>query len=85
MDEHGAAARGGLKALDEVRAINGVNITHMSPEVHQEGVQEKRDLITKLRTAGYAASSVDSLKADTTRMILYIYVGQKVDNIILRN
>ena len=50
-----------------------------------QGVQEKKDLITKLRTAGYAASSVDSLKADTTRTILYIYVGQKVDNIILRN
>ncbi len=50
-----------------------------------QGVQEKRDLIAKLRTAGYAASSVDSLKADSTKMILYIYVGQKVDNIILRN
>ena len=50
-----------------------------------QGVQEKRDLVSKLRTAGYAASSVDSLKADSTRMILYIYVGQKVDNIILRN
>ena len=47
--------------------------------------QEARDLITKLRTAGYAASSIDSSKADTTKMALYIYVGAKVDNIILHN
>ena len=46
---------------------------------------EARDLITKLRSAGYAASSVDSSKSDTTQMLLYIYVGQKADNIILRN
>jgi outer membrane protein assembly factor BamA len=50
-----------------------------------QAVLERRDLIIKLRTAGYAASSVDSSKADTTRMLLYIYVGQKADNIILRN
>jgi outer membrane protein assembly factor BamA len=50
-----------------------------------QGVQEKRDLIIKLRTAGYAASSIDSSKADSTKMILYIYVGQKVDNIVLHN
>jgi len=48
-------------------------------------VQERKDLMTKLRTAGYAASSIDSSKADTTQMRLYIYVGQKVDNIILHN
>ena len=47
--------------------------------------QEARELITKLRTAGYAASSIDSSKADTTKMVLYIYVGAKVDNIILHN
>jgi len=50
-----------------------------------EGIQERNSLITKLRSAGYAASSVDSSKADTTKMLLYIYVGQKVDNIILHN
>ena len=50
-----------------------------------EGVQQARDLIIKLHTSGYAAASVDSSKADSTKMLLYIYVGQKVDNIVLRN
>jgi outer membrane protein assembly factor BamA len=50
-----------------------------------QAVQEARDLILKLRTAGYAACSVDSAIADTVRAILYIYVGEKVDNIILKN
>lgn len=50
-----------------------------------QAVQEAREMITKLRSAGYAACSVDSILADTTRAILYIYAGEKVNNIILRN
>ncbi len=50
-----------------------------------QAVEDSKDLILKLRTAGYAACSVDSAVADSTRAILYIYVGEKVDNIILKN
>ena len=50
-----------------------------------QAMQEAKDLVLKLRGAGYAASSVDSAVADSIRAILYIYVGEKVDNIILKN
>ena len=50
-----------------------------------QAVLEAKNLFSKLRSEGYIASSVDSIVADSSHAILYIYVGEKVDNIILRN
>ncbi len=50
-----------------------------------QSMLEAKDLILKLRSAGYVAASLDSTVADSSRAMLYIYVGEKVDNIILKN
>ncbi|MES2619306.1 MAG: POTRA domain-containing protein [Bacteroidota bacterium] len=47
--------------------------------------KEGKELFEKLRISGYLAASIDSTVIDSTTMRLHIYVGDKFDNIILRN
>ncbi|MFN8285257.1 MAG: BamA/TamA family outer membrane protein [Chitinophagales bacterium] len=47
--------------------------------------EEVADLMRKLREHGYLASSLDSLVEDTLSATAYIYVGEKVEKILLRN
>ena len=46
---------------------------------------EVKDLFNKIRSFGYLASSIDSLVSDTTQTVIYVYVGDKFENIVLRN
>ncbi len=47
--------------------------------------REVEDLMRKLKEHGYLASSLDSLVEDTLNAVAYIYVGEKVEKILLRN
>ncbi len=47
--------------------------------------REVEDLMRKLKEHGYLASSLDSLVEDTLSALAYIYVGEKVEKILLRN
>jgi len=54
----------------------------------QDSVQartEIKNLIDKLQTDGFLASSVDSLRADSLHTTAYIYVGEKFAHVILAN
>ncbi|MDB5281697.1 MAG: hypothetical protein JWO06_772, partial [Bacteroidota bacterium] len=57
--------------------------SHQKDSLHAN--QEAKDLLNKLRSYGYAGASIDSIKADTLRAVIYIYVGEKLENIVLRN
>lgn len=46
---------------------------------------EVKDLFSKIRSFGYLASSIDSMASDTSKTVIYIYVGDKLENIVLRN
>ena len=46
---------------------------------------EVKDLLNKLKSSGYAGASIDSIKADTLQALVYMYVGEKLESIILRN
>ena len=50
-----------------------------------EGAEEAMRLFGKLKSQGYLAASVDSLIADSLQTTLHIYVGEKFDNIIVKN
>ena len=47
--------------------------------------EEVKGLYYKLRTAGYQAVSVDSVRADSLTTHLYMYVGERSDYLMLRN
>lgn len=44
-----------------------------------------KDFLNKMRSFGYVAASVDSIKGDTSRYYIYMYVGDKFENIVLHN
>jgi outer membrane protein assembly factor BamA len=46
---------------------------------------EARNLFNKLRSSGYPGASVDSMKGDTLHTYIYMYVGEKFANIVLKN
>ena len=46
---------------------------------------EAKDLFNKIRSFGYLASSIDSIQSDSTRTVVYIYVGDKFESIVLKN
>ncbi len=46
---------------------------------------EAKDLFNKIRSFGYLASSIDSMTSDSTQTVIYIYVGDKFENIVLQN
>ncbi len=48
-------------------------------------IKEGRELFDKLRSFGYAGASIDSVVADSVYTYIYMYVGEKLDNIILKN
>jgi outer membrane protein assembly factor BamA len=50
-----------------------------------QALTEGKDLFDKLRSFGYLAASIDSISADSVRTYIYMYVGDRFDNIILRN
>lgn len=43
------------------------------------------DLFNKIKSVGYLAASLDSITADSTKTIAYIYVGEKIETITLKN
>lgn len=50
-----------------------------------EAVAAAKTLLNKLQSSGYAAASVDSIRGDTARFTIYMYAGEKMDNIVLHN
>jgi hypothetical protein len=46
---------------------------------------EAKDLFNKIRSFGYLASSIDSTTSDQPQTVIYIYVGDKFENIVLQN
>ena len=48
-------------------------------------IKEGKELFEKLRSFGYVAASIDSVVADSAHTHIYMYVGEKLDNIILTN
>lgn len=46
---------------------------------------ESKDLFYRIRSFGYLASSIDSTVSDTSQTVVYIYVGDKFENIVLKN
>lgn len=50
-----------------------------------EAVQEITNLLGRIRNAGYMAVSLDSVEADSTHTVAYIYIGEKFETITLQN
>lgn len=46
---------------------------------------EARDLLNKLKSNGYVGASIDSIRGDTAHTTIYMYVGEKVGSMILKN
>jgi outer membrane protein assembly factor BamA len=46
---------------------------------------EAKDLFLKIRSFGYLAASIDSSVSDSAHTVIYMYVGDKFDNIVLKN
>jgi outer membrane protein assembly factor BamA len=58
---------------------------HLMVKDSAEAVQEITSLLGKVRNEGYLASSVDSVQADSTHAVAYIYIGEKFETITLQN
>lgn len=50
-----------------------------------QAIREAKDLFGKIRSFGYLASSIDSIQVDSARTLIHIYIGEKFDNILLKN
>jgi outer membrane protein assembly factor BamA len=48
-------------------------------------IKEYTELLYKLRSWGYFASSLDSVVADSAKALTYIYVGEKFEKIVIKN
>ena len=46
---------------------------------------EAKDLFNKICSFGYLASSIDSTVSDSAQTVIYIYVGDKFEDIVLQN
>jgi len=57
--------------------------THFKDSV--QAIAEATDLFQKIRSFGYLAASIDNTVSDSTQTVIYIYVGEKFENITLRN
>lgn len=50
-----------------------------------QAAKESADLLNKIKSAGYPAASIDSVTSDSLRTLIYMYVGEPLEYIMIEN